>query len=75
MTDGIIMPMPPGTVICTLCKRTVYVISVSYPATFRTECQNANCPVNAEFKPEPIPEFGHPPAFVNHIEFAEDEDA
>jgi hypothetical protein len=32
-------------------------------------------PANAEYKPEPIPEFGDPPAFVNHIEFAEDEDA
>lgn len=75
MTGDVIMPMPPGTVICTLCKRTVYIIPAIYPATFRTECQNASCPVNAEYKPEPIAEFGEPPPFVNHIEFAEDEDS
>jgi hypothetical protein len=68
-------PEPPGIVICILCKRTVYIERVMYPATFTTECETTYCPVNAEYKPDPIPEFGDPPSFVNHIEFADNEDS
>jgi hypothetical protein len=64
-------PEPPAIVICMLCKRTVYIERVMYPATFTTECKTTYCPVNAEHKPDP----GDPPSFVNHIEFADDEDS
>ena len=41
----------PGTqILCQLCRKLVRIISLTVPASFKSECVEANCPINADCK-------------------------
>ena len=73
MSD-VVLPSSPVMGICEKCKRTVFIITVPGPAPFKSDCEDANCPINAQHKPEPLGEFKDPPDFAVWVEFAEEEE-
>ncbi len=40
--------MPLTKTLCQLCHRLVRIVSVPMPAPFKSECLEANCPINAD---------------------------
>jgi hypothetical protein len=71
--SGVATPSPAEMAICEKCKRTVFIATALGPESFQSDCNDENCPINAQYAPEPRGESEDAPEYAIWIEFDEKE--
>jgi hypothetical protein len=68
VSDELIKNLLPQETTCQLCRKTVWIVSLTMPASFETECSRADCPINADCTAEGRADEA--PLFAYQVSFA-----